>query len=140
MRHYPRYCGLTSCSCCVQGCGPGYSCQLGMCLVQHPGRGVTGQEEVFPCQASLECPLNMACNKVSGNSPLQPLVGVVFSTSGPYKNFIIDTLTLSNHRSLSCLVHFSYYLTLTIPYFIFRCELKLKLLEYTSYYHVLFRM
>ena len=48
----------------MQGCGPGYSCQLGMCLVQHPGRGVTSQEEVFPCQDNLECPLNMECNKV----------------------------------------------------------------------------
>ena len=64
--------------------------------------------------------------------------GVVVSTSGPYKNFIIDTLTLSNHRSLSCLVHFPITLPFLFP--IFRCELKLKLLEYTSYCYVLFRM
>ena len=57
-----------------QSCGPGYKCRLGLCLLQHPGVAVTNQEEVFPCQASLECPLNMACNKVSGNSQLQPLV------------------------------------------------------------------
>ena len=45
-------------------CPHGYSCHLGLCLIENP-EIVSNKDQVFPCLGNLECPLDMVCNKVS---------------------------------------------------------------------------